>query len=49
MLKHSKAQVSNLIQSSGNFGFWLDNLGKAALNYVAILLARDNLPGLVRK
>ena len=41
--------MSNLIQSSGTFGFWLDNLGKTALNYVAILLARDNLPGLVRK
>ena len=45
-IKLSKAQISKIIQSSGSFGSWLDNLGKTALTNIAILLARDNLPGL---
>ena len=46
-IKVSNAQISNIIQSGGSFGFWLRNLGKKTLTNIAILLARDNLPGLV--
>ena len=46
-IKVSKAQISNIIQSGGSFGFWLRHLGKKTLTNIAILLARDNLPGLV--
>ena len=46
--KLSKAQISKLIESGGSFGSWLANLGKKAVTNVAIPLARDNLPGLVR-
>ena len=46
--KLSKAQISKTIQSSGSFGSWSVNVGKKALTTVAIPLARDNLPGLVR-
>ena len=46
-IKLSKAQISKIIQSGGSFGSWLANLGKKVLTSVAILLARDNLPGLV--
>ena len=45
--KLNKAQISKIIQSSESFGSWLANLGKKALTYVTISLARDNLPGLV--
>ena len=41
-MKVSKAQISNIIQSGGSFGFWLRNLGKKTLRNIAILLARDN-------
>ena len=41
-IKVSKAQISNIIQSGGSFGFWLRNLGKKPLRNIAILLARDN-------
>ena len=47
-IKLSKAQISKILQSGGSFGSWLANLGKKALLNVAISLARDNLPGLVR-
>ena len=47
-IKNSKAQISNIIQSGGSFGSWLANLGRKALTNVAIPLARDNLPGLIR-
>ena len=40
----SKTQISKIIQSSGSFGSWLDNLGKKALKNIAISLARNNLP-----
>ena len=46
-IKLSKVQISKIIQSGGSFGSWLGNLGKKALTNIAILLARDNLPGLV--
>ena len=44
----SKAQISKIIQSGGSFGSWLGNSEKKALTNIAIPLARDNLPGLVR-
>ena len=43
--KLGKAEISKIIQSAGYFGSWLANLGKETLANVAILLARDNLPG----
>ena len=46
-IKLSKTQISKIIQSGGSFGSWLGNLGKKVLTNIAILLARDNLPGLV--
>ena len=46
-IKLSKAQISKIIPSGGSFGSWLGNLGKKALTKIAILLARDNLPGVV--
>ena len=46
-IKLSKAQISKIIQSGGYFGSWLANLGKEAQANIAILLERDNLPGLV--
>ena len=42
-IKLSKAQISKVIQS----GSWLGNLGKKSLTNIVILLARDNLLGLV--
>ena len=42
-IKLSKAQISKVIQS----GSWLGNLGKKSLKNIVILLARDNLLGLV--
>ena len=46
-IKLSKAQISKIIQSGGCYGSSLGNLGKKTLKNIAILLARDNLPGLV--
>ena len=46
-IKLSKAQISKIIQSGESFVSSLSNLGKKALTNVAILLASDNLPGLV--
>ena len=46
-IKLSKAQISKIIQSRGSFGSWLGTLGKKAITNIAILLARENLPGLV--
>ena len=46
-IKLSKAQVSQIIQSSVSFGSQFGNLGKKALTNIAIPLARDNLPGLL--
>ena len=46
-MKLSKAQISKIIQLDGSFDSWLANLGKKALAYVGIPLARDNLPELV--
>ena len=46
-MKLSKTQISKIIQIGGSFDSWLANLGKKALTYVAIPLARDNLPELV--
>ena len=46
-VKLSKAQISKIIQLGGSFASWLGNLGKKALTNVAILFARNNLPGLV--
>ena len=40
--------MCNIIQSGGSFGSWLGDLGKKALTDLAIPLARDNLPELVR-
>ena len=46
--KPSKAQISKTVQSGDSFGSWLANLEKKALTNVAIPLARDILPGVVR-
>ena len=46
-IKCSKGQIFKVTRSGGSFGSWLGNLGKKALTNTAILLARDNLPGLV--
>ena len=46
-IKLRKAQISKITQSGGFFGSWLGNLGKKTLTNIAILLARNNLPGLV--
>ena len=46
--KPSKAQISKIVQSVDSFGSWLANLEKKALTNVAIPLARDILPGVVR-
>ena len=46
--KLGKTQIPKIIQSRRSFGSWLGNLGKKALTNIAIPLARDNLPGLVR-
>ena len=46
-IKHSKAEISKIIQSGGSFDSWLRNLRKKALINIAISLARDSLPGLV--
>ena len=46
-IKLSQAKISKISQSGGSFSSWLDNLGKKALTNIAVLLARDNLPGLV--
>ena len=35
-LKHSKAQISKIIESIGSFGSWLWNLEKNALTSIAI-------------
>ena len=42
-IKHSKAQISKIIQSGGSFDFWLANLDKKTHTSVDIPLARDNL------
>ena len=46
-IRLSKAQISKTTQSGGSFGSWLGNLGNKALTNIPIILARDNLPGLV--
>ena len=46
-IKLIKAQISKITQSGGSYGSSLGNLGKKTLQNIAILLARDNLPGLV--
>ena len=43
-IKFSKAQRSQITQSGGSFGSWLGNLGKKALQNVAVSLAGDSLP-----
>ena len=43
----SKAQISKITQSGGCFSSWLGSLEKKVLKDISILLARDNLPGLV--
>ena len=45
-IKRSKAQISKIIQSSGSFDPWLASSGKKVLKSVAIILDRDDLPGL---
>ena len=44
--KHSKTQISKIIQSVGSFGSWLGNLGKKTLKNIALPLVAHNLPGL---
>ena len=46
-IKLNKAQRSKIIKSGGCLGYSLGNLGQKALTYLAIPLARGNLPGLV--
>ena len=46
-IKFSKTQISKTIQSGGSFGSWISSLGKKGLTNIAILLAKDNLRGLV--
>ena len=43
----SKAQISKITQSGRCFSSWLGSLEKKVLKDISILLARDNLPGLV--
>ena len=45
-IKRSKAQISKIIQSSGSSDPWLASSGKKVLKSVAIILDRDDLPGL---
>ena len=47
-IKLSKAQIFKIIESGGSFGSWLGNFRKKALTNIAIPLARNNLPRLVR-
>ena len=47
--KLKKAQISKIIQPGGSFRSWLGDLGKKALTNIAIPLATDNLPGLVKR
>ena len=46
-IRLSKYQISKITQSRGSFGSWLGNLGKKALTNIAIILARENLSGLI--
>ena len=46
-IKLSKAKISKMIQSGGFLHNILGNLGKKVITDLAILLARDNLAGLV--
>ena len=46
-IKLTKTQMSKKNQSGGSFGSSLGNLWKETLTNIAILSARDNLPGLV--
>ena len=46
-IKLGKAQLSKMIRSGGFLCNMLDNLGKKVITDLAILLVRDNLPGLV--
>ena len=48
VIKLNKAQMPEIIQSGGYFCSWLGNLGMKAPINIAIPLARDNLPGLVK-
>ena len=48
-IKLSQVQIPKIIKSDGSFGSWLGNLEQKALTNIAILLLRDNLPGLVSK
>ena len=47
-IKRRKSQISQTIQSSGYFDSWLDSLVEKELKNIAFLLARDNIPRLVR-
>ena len=44
--KHSKTQISKIIQSVGSFGSWLGNLGKKTPTNIALPSVAHNLPGL---
>ena len=46
-IKHTKAQISKIIQAGGSFDSRLRNLGKKALTNISIRWARDKLPELV--
>ena len=46
-IKHSKTQISKMIQSGRFLCSWLANLVKKALSNIAIPLASDSLPKLV--
>ena len=46
-VKLGKAQISRIIQSTGSFRSWLDNLRKKAQTSIVIPLPRDNLFGLI--
>ena len=46
-IKHSKPQISKIIQSAGSLNSWSGNLGRKALTNIVIPLAKDNLLGLV--
>ena len=43
IIRYSKFEISNIIQSGGSFGSWLGNLEKETLTNNAFPLARDNL------
>ena len=47
-IKLREGQMSKIIQSSGFLGFWLGEVGKKVVTDLAISLAKNNFPALVK-